>query len=86
MAHGLSSCGLQALEHGLVVVAHWLSCSAACGIFQDQGLNLCPLNWQVDSYPLYHQGSPIEYLLKSCFKFFLKNLKSGKSEACISLG
>ena len=31
------------------VVAHRLSCSAACGIFLDQGLNPCPLNWQVDS-------------------------------------
>ena len=30
----------------------------ACGIFRDQGLNLCPLHWQVDSYPLHHQGSP----------------------------
>ena len=28
-----------------------LSCSAACGIFPDQGLNLYPLNWQADSYP-----------------------------------
>ena len=30
----------------------------ARGIFPDQGLNLCPLHWQVDSYPLHHQGSP----------------------------
>ena len=28
---------------GLKVVAHGLSCSAACGIFLDQGLNLCLL-------------------------------------------
>ena len=27
---------------GSVVVAHRLSCSAACGIFPDQGSNLCP--------------------------------------------
>ena len=32
-----------------VVVAHGLSCSAACGIFPDQGLNPCPLQWQADS-------------------------------------
>ena len=25
-----------------------------------QGSNPCPLHWQVDSYPLYHQGSPEE--------------------------
>ena len=34
---------------GSVVVAHQLSCSAACGIFPDQGSNLCPLHWQADS-------------------------------------
>ena len=35
-----------------------LSCSAACGIFPDQGSNPCPLHWQADSQPLHHQGSP----------------------------
>ena len=30
----------------------------ACRIFPEQGLNLCPLHWQVDSQPLDHQGSP----------------------------
>ena len=44
---GFSSCGAQA----------WLLCSI-CNLL-DQGLNLCPLHWQVDSYPLYHQGSPL---------------------------
>ena len=43
---------------GSVVVAHGLSCSVACGIFPDQGSNLCPLHWQADSQPLRHQGSP----------------------------
>ena len=42
-----------------VVVAHGPSCSAACGIFPDQGSNPCPLHWQADSQPLHHQGSPI---------------------------
>ena len=54
----LNSCGLWILEYGLIIVVHGLSCSAACGIFLDQGSNLCPLHWQVDSYPVYHQGSP----------------------------
>ena len=40
-------------------MAHGLSCSVACGIFPDQGLNPCPPHWQADSYPLHHQGSPI---------------------------
>ena len=48
--HELQARRLQQLWHaGSVVVAHGLSCSAACGIFLDQGLNLCPLHWQVDS-------------------------------------
>ena len=34
------------------------SCSTACGIFLDQGSNPCPLNWQVDSYPLCPQRIP----------------------------
>ena len=43
------------VQHGLkrawasVVVALGLSCPTACGIFLDQGLNLCPLHWQADS-------------------------------------
>ena len=36
---------------------HGFSCSATCTIFPDQGLNLCPLHWWADSYPLCHQGS-----------------------------
>ena len=43
---------------GSAVVAHGPSCSVACGIFPDQGSNLCPLHWQADSQPLRHQGSP----------------------------
>ena len=41
-----------------VVAAHRLSCSLACGIFPDQGSNLCTLHWQADAYPLHHQGNP----------------------------
>ena len=42
------------VEQGLssadsVVEGHGLSCLEACGIVLDQGLNLCPLHWQVDS-------------------------------------
>ena len=46
---------------GSVIVAHGPSCSAACGIFPDQGSNPCPLHWQADSQPLRHQGSPREF-------------------------
>ena len=47
---------------GSVAVAHGPSCSAACGIFPDQGSNPCPLHWQADSQPLRHQGSPNKFL------------------------
>ena len=51
---GLYSAAAPLVEHkvwnpGSVVVAQRLSCSAARGIFPDQGSNLCPLHWQVDS-------------------------------------
>ena len=67
-------CGVRASlveEHcfqsmGSVVVAHGVSYSEACGIFLDQGSNLCPLHWQTDSYPLGHQGSP-HLFKKFCF-------------------
>ena len=76
----LSSCGARASHRGgfsgcrqglqgtwaSVVVVHTLSCPTACGIFPKQVLNLCPLYWQADSYPLYHQESPRK-------NFFLTN-------------
>ena len=51
---------------GSAIVAHGPSCSAACGIFPDQGSNPCPLHWQADSQPLRHQGSP-NHFLNVCF-------------------
>ena len=57
--HGLSLWSTGSGRAGSVVVVHRPSCSAACGIFPDQGSNPCPLHWQVDSQPLHHQGSPI---------------------------
>ena len=47
---------------GSVAVAHGPSCSVACGILPDQGLNPCPLHQQADSQPLRHQGSPCQLL------------------------
>ena len=52
---------------GSVIVAHGPSCSAACGIFPDQGSNPCPLHWQADSQPLGHQGSPGNMFLKAIY-------------------
>ena len=55
---------------GSVVVAHGPSCSAPCGIFPDQGSNLCPLHWQADSQPLRHQGSPCSFFDWVLWAFF----------------
>ena len=57
VALGLSGCGSRALECGSVVVVSRLSCSVACGVFPDQGLNPHTMYWQVDSLPLDNQGS-----------------------------
>ena len=75
---GYSSCGaslvakhrlygmwaLVVRHSGSVVVGHGLSCSMACGIFPDRESNPCPLHWQADSYPPYHQGSPRHHPFK----------------------
>ena len=59
---------------GSVVVAHGPSCSAARGIFPDQGSNPCPLHWQADSQPLRHQGSPwCLFVIKVIHTHRLKN-------------
>ena len=41
--------GLQGTDS--LVAAQGLSYFMACGIFQDQGSNLCLLHWQADSLP-----------------------------------
>ena len=54
---GFSGCSSWTLELGLSIVEYGLSSLTACGVFPDQGLNLCPPHRQVDFYPLDHQGS-----------------------------
>ena len=63
VAHGLSSCRFQALEHRLNSYGSQLSCSMAYGIFPDQILNLSCIGRQI----LYH-GATKETLLKSFLK------------------
>ena len=59
----LSAVAALVAEHGLQgswasgVVVHRLSCSEVCGIFRDQGSNLCVRRWQADSLSWSHQGS-----------------------------
>ena len=70
MVHGLSTCGSWAIALRLSSCGDRVSCSAACGIFPDQGLNLYVLLWQVDSVPLSQQGSPIFVLNSPFFNLF----------------
>ena len=58
LSRPLSLRGTGSRRAGSAIVAHGPSCSAARGIFPDQGSNPCPLHWQADSLPLRHQGSP----------------------------
>lgn len=53
VAHRLSHCGSQALHYRLSSFD-----PRAYVVFPDQELNMCPLYWLADSYPLHYQGSP----------------------------
>ena len=75
---GFSLWRMGSRQHRLSHVVHRLSCSAACGIFLDQGSNPCPLHCHADSHPGDHQGSPKYKLLKKKFK-----CKKNKSK-CLS--
>ena len=57
-----------------------LSCSKACGIFPNQGLDPCLLHWQADSLLLSQQGNPwLQNLEKKIYEFiFAKCLKGRK--------
>ena len=50
---------------GSVVVAHGLSYPEVCGIFPDEGANLCALHWQANSQLVVDdQVSPWDMILK----------------------
>ena len=56
VVHGL-------LRTGSVIVVYQLSHLSVCGIVPGWGSNPCLLNWQADSLPLSHQGSPPDRIL-----------------------
>ena len=72
---GFSWCRAQALGHtGSVaeaprlwgtdsVAVHGFNCTTACGIFPDQGLSLCLLHWQADSFTSESPGKPKLHLI-----------------------
>ena len=55
---------------GWTDVVHGLSCSTACGIFQNQGLKQCLLHCKVNSLPLSHPVSSMWVLLHSGISIF----------------
>ena len=66
---GLLIVVVSLVEHRLqsawasVIMAHRPGCPVTCGIFLDQASNLCPLDWQANSYPP-DQGSPSSEFLE----------------------
>ena len=67
----LSSCIAQALgAQTLAVLVRRPSWPQACGIFQNQGSNQCPMPCRVDCQQLNHQGS-LTLVLNSAFYYKL---------------
>ena len=59
---------------GSIVVVRRLSCSVACGIFPNQGSNLCLQHWQVNSLPLSHEGNLVDFFkmaILTCVRNYL---------------
>ena len=56
-AQGLSILAPGLQSSGSAGVLHRLSCSKSCGLFPDQGLNLCLPRWPADALPSSHQGN-----------------------------
>ena len=71
----VAASGLQSTVS--IVEAHWLSCSAECGIVPGQESNLCLLHWQVDSSLLSPPGKPLSFIIKVRGG---KNVREGKCE------
>ena len=63
---------------------HGLGCSAARGIFPNQGSTLCVLHRQADSLPLSHKGRPDSLSsnnpLPHCLLIDITHLISGFTE------
>ena len=66
--HILWVCRFQELLHkGSVVVALRLSCLEACGIFQEQGSNWCPLHCNVNSQDHQETKESCPFAFLKCF-------------------
>ena len=67
---------------GPVFVAHRLSCPAACGVFPHQGLNPCPLHWQVEFLTTVTREvlSLLFNMLSGCRSLLSKNQDSSSKQ------
>ena len=79
-AHGLQESWCMAS----VVVMLRFSCSVACGIFLEKGLNLHPPSCQVGSRPLDQQASPREiYCKKLAYVITEADMSPGRQPASL---
>ena len=70
--HGIFQAGVLewvAIAFSSIVVEHGLNCSKACGIFLDQGSNLCLLHWQADSLAPNIREALLSFLIPFFMKF-----------------
>ena len=58
-------------------MGHRLGCSKACGVFPDQGSNLCLLRCQLESLPLSHQRNPLPSFLANSSDSLLLSIPPG---------
>ena len=54
---------------GSVVGVHRLNCPGACGIFLDQGWNLCLLHWKANSHLLTSREVPVSFSIRRILGF-----------------
>ena len=64
-AHRLSSCGSWVLEHRLSSCGAWAQLLSRCGIFLDEGSNLCLRHWQTLHHWATREAPLISFLMKS---------------------
>ena len=78
-------CFLLLGSTGSGAVVHGRSGFTVCGIFLDQGSNLCLLSWQANPLPLKHQGARVRVCVLKCSCVFTWTVLSHALLIVISL-
>ena len=76
---GCSSCGPQSPEHSVSSCGSWAQLLCGFQGLLDQRSNPCPLQWQADSLPLSHQGSPCLHLYDKLWAEFSNKQRTHSS-------